>query len=68
MFHKKSPFQDKSVFKIYRKLIECKIDFKLGLDPIAKDLIIGILNTDAKKRPNINQVLLHPFFTNDTLI
>lgn len=62
MFHKKSPFQDKSIFKIYRKQIENKFSFKEDLGEAAKDLILAMLNTKANSRPTLSQVLRHAFF------
>ena len=41
--HGKSPFSSKSVFKIYRNIVEEEIKFKDGIDPEAKNLILCIL-------------------------
>ena len=43
MFHRCSPFGSKSVFKIYRNIVEGEIKFKNNMDLKAKDLILMIL-------------------------
>jgi hypothetical protein len=37
---------------------------KLAL--LARNLVAQMLNNDAAKRPNMNQVMAHPFFTGKT--
>ena len=40
MFHGYSPFGSKSIFKIYRNIVEEDIKFKEGIDEKAKNLIL----------------------------
>ena len=61
MFHGFSPFGSKSVFKIYRNIVEEEIKIKEDLDLDAKDLIFKILKTEPNKRPSVFDILNHKF-------
>ena len=61
MFHGFSPFGSKSVFKIYRNIVEEEIKIKPDLDLDAKDLIFKILKTEPGKRPSVREILNHNF-------
>lgn len=53
MFHGKSPFGNKSVFKIYKNIVQEEIKFKKGLDLKAKHLIELCLSNIPDKRPSV---------------
>lgn len=44
------PFFDENPFDIYRKILECKVEFPRHFDPAAKDLIKKLLVLDRTKR------------------
>lgn len=45
-----TPFFDRHVRSIYRKILYGNIEFPWGLDPVVKDLIKGLLNRKVEKR------------------
>ena len=55
------PFEDKDNEKLYRKIINGKLDFPERISFKCKDLIKKILNVNAKKRLSINDIKNHPF-------
>ena len=61
MFHGFSPFSSKSVFKIYRNIVEEGFKFKDGMDEDAKELVKMILQNDPAKRPDLDAVLESTF-------
>lgn len=61
LLHGKSPFVGNSVFKIFKNILKEDIKFKRDIDTDAGDLILRILKTDSKKRPNIEAVMQHPY-------
>jgi serine/threonine protein kinase len=63
MFHGFSPFSSKSVFKIYRNIVEEDIKFKPDIDEDARDLIFKILKTEPNQRPSVHDILNHKFIT-----
>ncbi len=63
MFHGYSPFSSKSVFKIYRNIVEEEINFKDNMDEDAKDLIKIILKNNPQQRPKLEEILNHRFIT-----
>lgn len=67
MFHGYSPFGSKSVFKIYRNIVEEEIKFKKNMDLKAKNLILTILQNKPDKRPTVEDILNHPFITGGDL-
>ncbi|KAJ3328080.1 camp-dependent protein kinase catalytic subunit [Blyttiomyces sp. JEL0837] len=44
------PFYDEDHFKLYEKILACKVKFASHFDPIAKDLIKRLLTADLSKR------------------
>ena len=56
------PFDDKNSKILYNKIIEGKYYFPYFVSDQARDLIKNILNTDPKKRYNIDQIISHPWF------
>ncbi len=57
MYHGFSPFSSKSVFKIYRNIVEDEMKFNKDVDPQAKDLIKIILKPKPDQRPSINEII-----------
>ena len=51
------PFEDKDNEKLYRKIINGKLDFPERISFKCKDLIKKILNVNAKKRLSINEAI-----------
>ena len=47
MIHGYSPFGSKSIFKIYRNIVEEEIKFKEDIDPKAKNLILITLKNKS---------------------
>ena len=62
------PFDDKDNNILFRKIIQCKLEFpnekEIYLSPDAKDLISRILVPNPLKRIKIEETLCHPFLTN----
>ena len=56
------PFDDKNNNILFRKILECKINFPKKLSPEAKDLLKKILVTNPNKRITIQEIKKHPFF------
>ncbi|RKO87066.1 kinase-like domain-containing protein [Blyttiomyces helicus] len=44
------PFYDEDHFKLYEKILVCKLRFPSHFDPLAKDLIKRLLTPDLTKR------------------
>ena len=44
------PFYDEDHFKLYEKILQCKLRFPPHFDPNAKDLVKRLLTTDLSKR------------------
>ena len=61
MWHGKSPFVGKSVFNIYRNILDQQIEFRSDIDKDAKDLIIFILQRKANDRPSVEDIAKHPY-------
>lgn len=61
MLHGQSPFVGNSVFKIFKNILKEDIKFKRDVDPNAADIILRILKTDCKKRPDIGALIQHPY-------
>ena len=59
------PFDDKNNNELFRKILECKIDYpeedEVELSEISLDLINKILTSNPSKRIGINKILEHPF-------
>ena len=56
------PFDDKNNNILFKKILECKINFPKKLSPDAKDLLKKILVTNPDKRLTIQEIKKHPFF------
>ena len=44
------PFYDDDHFKLYEKILNCKLRFPSHFDPLAKDLVKRLLSPDLSKR------------------
>ena len=59
------PFDDKNNAELFRRILECKIDYPeeddVELSEISLDLINKILTPNPKKRISIENILEHPF-------
>ena len=44
------PFYDEDHFKLYEKILNCKLKFPSHFDPVAKDLVKRLLSPDLSKR------------------
>lgn len=66
------PFQSKTQQEIYQKLrsleYEWKIDSKNYIPQEAKDLVAACLNLDSTKRPGMDEIVDHEFFSKDSFI
>ncbi|KAI0288365.1 kinase-like domain-containing protein [Russula brevipes] len=60
------PFDDKNVRTLLSKVKAGKYDMPAWVDPRAQDLISRMLTVDASQRISIPDILVHPWFTQDT--
>ena len=65
--HGRSPFVEKSVFKIYKNILTQEIMFKNGVGEDVKELITAILKTDPRERMEIEEICEHAFFEENDL-
>lgn len=59
------PYYDENVPVMYKKILQQPLLFPDGFDPVAKDLLIGLLSRDPNRRLGINgtsEICNHPFF------
>ena len=56
------PFEDKNNDELFKKILECKLEFPRFLSFYSKDLIKKILVTNPDKRIVIEDIKKHPFF------
>lgn len=62
-----SPFYSTSPLDIYKNVLGARIRFPSGMDPVAKDLLKGLLSRDPRKRlgvvrNGVSGIRQHPFF------
>lgn len=60
------PYYDEDVPKMYKKILQEPLRFPDGFDREAKDLLIGLLSRDPKRRLGYNgaeEIKNHPFFS-----
>ena len=60
------PYYDEDVPKMYKKILQEPLRFPDGFDRDAKDLLIGLLSRDPKRRLGYNgahEIKRHPFFS-----
>ena len=56
------PFDHKDNDKLFKKILECKINYPKNLDSEPKDLIKKILVPNPRKRISIAEIKKHPFY------
>ena len=54
--------KDKNNDKLYKKILEGKLEFPDYISDLSKDLIIKILNTNPKKRIKLEEIKAHAFY------
>ena len=62
------PFYDEDHFKLYEKILGCKLRFPSHFDPLAKDLVKRLLSPDLSKRfgnlkDGVNDIKKHKWFS-----
>lgn len=55
------PFEDPDNDQLYKKILECDLEFPKNLSENAVDLIVNILNKNPKKRLTLKEIRKHPF-------
>ena len=56
------PFEDSNSELLFRKILECKIDFPYFISDLSKDLLKKILVPNPEERIDINNIKKHPFY------
>ncbi|CAO3627726.1 unnamed protein product [Cunninghamella echinulata] len=59
------PFKDKNPVNLYENILECRIDWPEDINPVVKDLLLGLLTPDLDKRYGVSSekdIKLHPWF------
>lgn len=56
------PFEDKNNDKLYKKILDCKIEFPKHVGDLSKDMITRLLTVNPAKRITFEEIKLHPFF------
>ena len=56
------PFEDKSNTKMFKKIVECKVNYPKYLSETSIDLLKKIIVPYPKDRININEIKKHPFY------
>ena len=56
------PFEDKDNEKLFKQILECKLEFPPHLSTLSMDLVKKILVTDPEKRITIEGIKKHQFF------
>lgn len=59
------PFGDGPCYRCESNIHEGKYNLKHVVDGVARDLIEGMISTDPKLRPTVEEALAHPFFWQD---
>jgi len=57
------PFEDPNTTELYKKILKGDFELPNFLSNNAKDMLKRILNTDPKKRYNIEQIRKHPWYS-----
>ncbi|KAI8342043.1 kinase-like domain-containing protein [Chlamydoabsidia padenii] len=61
----KPPFEDKNPVNLYEKILDCRIDWPEDINPVLKDLLLGLLTPDVEKRYGTTtdrDIKQHPWF------
>lgn len=56
------PFEDENNDKLYKKILDCKLQFKSHVSDIARDIISKILSVNPNKRIGFEEIKSHAFF------
>ena len=56
------PFEDKNNTKMFKKIVQCKVEYPKHLSEIAVDLLKKILVPNPKERITIEEIKKHPFY------
>ena len=56
------PFEDPDTNKLYKKILKCDYHIPSFVNPMARDLIQKILNTDPEQRYSLQKIRAHPWF------
>ena len=56
------PFEDDNVGKLLEKIVAADFEIPKNASKNLKDLLMKILNPNAKKRIQIEEIIIHPFF------
>lgn len=56
------PFEDKNNDKLYKKILDCKIDFPSHVGDLSRDMINRLLTVNPTKRINFEEIKQHSFF------
>ena len=54
--------QDDNNVVLYKKILECKLEFPFEISPICKDMIKRLLCINPEKRIKIDQIKQHSFY------
>ena len=58
------PFFSENIQKLFHLIIHSEVQFPdIEINPLLKNLITQLLEKDQRKRPSINKVMEHPWFT-----
>ena len=68
LLHGKSPFVGKTAFRIFKNILSNKLDFSSNIDSCAQDFILKTLKIDPTKRPSCEELLRHPFLSEENNI
>lgn len=55
------PFEDPNNDKLYKKILDCKLEFAPNTDDAARDLIKKLLTVNPEKRITFDEIKQHPF-------
>lgn len=69
LLYGRPPFETSDVKKTYKRIRECQYTFNedISVSPNAKNLIAKLLVVDPSKRLTLDQILVHPFMTNNRI-
>ena len=56
------PFEDKNNDKLYKKILDCKIEFPSHVGELTKNMITRLLTVNLAKRISFDEIKQHPFF------
>ena len=62
------PFNDEIKSEMFKKIVQCKVDYPKSLSTIAIDLLKKILTPDPHERIKITDIKKHPFYLKEKII